>query len=181
MLLLALYPCQCFQRCLNRCNIQYQALHTFMDVFQGSYKDGTNGTRDCRWFAALYLMLRTTCLVVYSSIPTQFAICPVILLSFVPVFLTFIFHPHKSPSHNVTDIFLLLTIISSGISIMSIDLANYRSRSVRSERTALVLTVIFLSIPFLYFIAISFYKLFAHKCFVQKVRQKLCLLVPCNR
>ena len=75
LLLLVLYPCQCFQRCLNRCNIRYQVLHTFMDVFQGSYKDGTNGTRDCRWFAALYLMLRIALLVVYASIPTRFAIC----------------------------------------------------------------------------------------------------------
>ena len=178
LLLLVLYPCQCFQRCLNHCHIRYQVLHTFMDVFQGSYKDGINGTRDCRWFAALYLMLRIAFFVVYSSIPTTFAICPVILLSFVPVFLTVIFHPHKSRSHNVTDIFLLLTLISSGISIISIDLANFRA--VRSERTSNVLTIIFLSIPLLYFIAISFYKLFARKSFVQKVRQKLCLLAPCN-
>ena len=179
LLLLVLYPCQCFQRCLNRCNIGCQALHTFMDVFQGSYKNGTNGTRDCRWFAALYLMLRITFFVVYASIPTQFAICPAILISFVPVFLTAIFHPHKSPSHNATDIFLLLVLISSGISIMSIDLANYKA--VSSQRTARVLTIILLSIPLLYFILILFYKLFAHKRFVHKVRQKLCLLVPCIR
>ena len=179
LLLLVLYPCQCFQRCLNRCNIQYQALHTFMDVFQGSYKDGTNGTRDCRWFAALYLMLRIILLVVYASIPTTFAICPVILLVFVPVFLTAIFHPHKSPPHNAIDIFLLLTLISSGISVISIDLANYKA--VRSQRTSNVLTIIFLSIPLLYYVVISFYKLFFRKSFVQKVRQKLCLLVPCNR
>ena len=178
LLLLVLYPCQCFQRCLNRYNIRCQVLHTFMDVFQGSYKDGTNGTRDCRWFAALYLMLRIILLVVYSSIPTKFAICPAILLVFVPVFLTAIFHPHKSPSHNAIDIFLLLTLISSGISIISIDLAN--NKAVRSQRTSLVLTIIFLCIPFLYFIAISFYKLFTRKGFVQKVRQKLCLLAPCN-
>ena len=179
LLLLVLYPCRCFQRCLNGCNIRCQALHTFMDVFQGSYKDGTNGTRDCRWFAALYLMLRIALLVVYASIPTQFAICPVILLSSVPVFLTAIFHPHKSPSHNVTDIFLLLVAICSGISIISMEVANYQAA--RSGRLVLVLTIIFLSIPFLYFLAILFYKLFAHKRFVQKVRQKLCLLVPCIR
>ena len=150
-----------------------------MDVFQGSYKDGTNGTRDCRWFAALYLMLRIILFVVYASIPTQFAICPTILLSSVPVFFTAIFHPHKSPYHNATDIFLLLVLISCGISIISIDLAVYKA--IRSERTAYAFTIIFLSIPLLYFIAISFYKLFTRKHFVQKVYQKCCLLVPCIR
>ena len=178
LLLLVLYPCQCFQRCLNRCNIRYQALHTFMDVFQGSYKDGTNGTRDCRWFAALYLVLRISFFVVYTSIPTTFAIYPAILLVFVLVFLTATFHPHKSPSHNVTDIFLLLILIISGISIMSIDVANYKA--VNSERTSNVLTIIFISIPLLYFIAISFYKLFARKSFVRNIRHKFCLLVSCN-
>ena len=178
LLLLVLYPCQYFQRCLNRCNIQYQVLHTFMDVFQGSYKDGTNGTRDCRWFAALYLMLRIAHLVIYAIIPSHFAICLATLLGFVPVLLTAIFHPHKSPSHNVTDVFLLIILISGGISILSIDLANYEAHL--STKTSNILPIILSSIPLLYFIAISFYKLFAHKSFVQKAHQKLCLLVPCN-
>ena len=51
VLLLCLYPCRCFQRCLNHCNLSFQALHIFMDTFQGSYKNGTNGTRDYRYFA----------------------------------------------------------------------------------------------------------------------------------
>ena len=171
LLLLVLYPCQCFQRCLNRWNIRYQALHTFMDVFQGSYKDGTNGTRDCRWFAALYLMLRIAHLVVYAITPSHFAICLVTLLGFVPVLLTAFFHPHKSPSHNVTDVFLLILLISCGISILSIDLANYEAHL--SSKTSNILPIILSSIPLLYFIAISFYKLFAHKSFVQKAHQKL--------
>ena len=33
LFLLVLYPCQWFQRCLNRYNIQYQLFDTFMDVF----------------------------------------------------------------------------------------------------------------------------------------------------
>ena len=179
LLLLVLYPCQCFQRCLNRCNIRCQALHTFMDVFQGSYKDGTNDTRDCRWFAALYLMARVVHLVVFAIAQSNFAIYLATLVTFAPVLLTVIIHPHKSPFHNVTDIFLLLTLISAGISTMSIDLANYEAP--HSARAASVLPAILLTIPLLYLIAISFYKLFAHKRFVQKVRQKLCLLVSCIR
>ena len=54
ILLLCLYPCHCFQRFLNRYHLSSPALHTFMDTFQGGFKDGTNGTRDCRYFAALF-------------------------------------------------------------------------------------------------------------------------------
>ena len=58
ILLLCVYPCRCFQRVLNRYHLSSQTLHTFMDTFQGSFKDGTNGTRDYRYFAAVYLIVR---------------------------------------------------------------------------------------------------------------------------
>ena len=55
IVLLLLYPMRCFQQCLGRCGLSFYALCIFMDAFQGGYKDGTNGTRDCRYFEALYL------------------------------------------------------------------------------------------------------------------------------
>ena len=58
VIILFLYPCLCFQRCLNCLHLRSLTLHTFVDAFQGCYKDGTNGTRDCRYFAALQLVLR---------------------------------------------------------------------------------------------------------------------------
>ena len=58
ILLLCLYPCRCFQRFPNRFIVNSQILHTFMDTFQGCFKDATNGTRDCRYFASLYLITR---------------------------------------------------------------------------------------------------------------------------
>ena len=58
VIILFLYPCLCFQRCLDRFHLRSLTLHTFVDAFQGCYKDGTNGTRDCRYFAAFQLVLR---------------------------------------------------------------------------------------------------------------------------
>ncbi len=57
-LLLVLYPTRLFQKCLNRCGIRWHAIHAFADAFNGCYKDGTNGTRDYRSFAGLYLFVR---------------------------------------------------------------------------------------------------------------------------
>ena len=95
-----------------------------MDVFQGSYKDGSNGTRDCRWFTTLYLILRIAILMAYA-INTEFVVCISILLFLVPVFLTVVFHPHKSPIHNIADAFLLLILIAVCISANSIDVVHY--------------------------------------------------------
>ena len=57
LLLLLLYPMQCFQRCLGCCGVRWHALPIFIDAFQGCYKDGTNGTWDCRYFAAVFPFL----------------------------------------------------------------------------------------------------------------------------
>lgn len=67
MLLMLVYPCRCFQFLLNCCHVRWHVLHAFMDAFQGCYKDGTEpGTRDCRWFAGLYLLFRILLLSVFS-------------------------------------------------------------------------------------------------------------------
>ena len=66
IVLLLLYPMWCFQWCLGRCGVRWHALPIFIDAFQGCYKDGTNGTCDCRYFAALHLTTRFTLFVMYA-------------------------------------------------------------------------------------------------------------------
>jgi len=39
-------------------------LRIFNDAFHGCFKDGTNGTRDCRYFAAVYLI---TQIILYAT------------------------------------------------------------------------------------------------------------------
>lgn len=58
--ILILYPTKCFKRCLERVGFgHWNSLSIFMDVFQGWYKDGTNGTSDFRAMSALYMVLRS--------------------------------------------------------------------------------------------------------------------------
>ncbi len=56
-LLLILYPSHLFQKLLNCCGLSRPAVHAFADAFNGCYKDGTNGTRDCCSFAGFYLLV----------------------------------------------------------------------------------------------------------------------------
>ena len=65
-LLLILYPTRIFRKCIACCRFRrWHALHTFMEAFQGQYKDGTNGTRDFRMVSALYLVFRIAVLLSY--------------------------------------------------------------------------------------------------------------------
>ena len=61
-------------------------LHTFADSFQGCFKNGTEpGTRDCRWFAGAYFVLRIALYFVYAFThqTIYFSIGSIVLLFFV--------------------------------------------------------------------------------------------------
>ena len=55
MVVLFLYPCRCIQKCISHLRFQKHFLHTLMDAFQGCYRFEP---WDCRYFAALYMLLR---------------------------------------------------------------------------------------------------------------------------
>ena len=71
VLILMLYPFRWFQKILNVLPVRWHVLHTFMDSFQGCYKDGTEpGTRDCRWFVSFFFIVR--CILFIASILTSY-------------------------------------------------------------------------------------------------------------
>ena len=112
MLLLLVYPMRSFQRCLGYCTrIRWQFLRTFADVFQGCYKNGTNGTRDYRYFAGLYLLFRIVLLAAFISSNLYMWL---ILIPFsAAVSLLFsLFRPYKNNYFNIIDCsaFALLTL-----------------------------------------------------------------------
>ena len=67
IILLFIYPYRWFQRCINHLHLRSLALNAFMDAFQGCFKDGTNGTHDCRYFSALQLLLRLLMPLIFST------------------------------------------------------------------------------------------------------------------
>ena len=95
ILLLCLYPCRCFQRFLNRYHLSSQTLHTFMDTFQGSFKDGTNGTRDWRYFAAVYLIVRVALYISLGVSIVTFNISMITGVLLLFALLLVMFQPYK--------------------------------------------------------------------------------------
>ena len=110
--LLCLYPCHCFQRLLNVCHLRCQALRTFMDTFQGCYKDGTNGTRDCRFFAAVYLITRVAVHLSLVLTLVSYSTSVFITLLLIMILLLSGFQPYKKQFYNVLDIFFLVSAAS---------------------------------------------------------------------
>lgn len=90
-LLLLFYPMKWFQKCLNVFRInRYYGLHIFVDSFTGCYKDGTeSGTRDCRYFAAFFLLLRILTFTSLAALPTTCAIATngTIIMLFMAIFI----------------------------------------------------------------------------------------------
>ena len=172
LLLLCLYPCRWFQKCLNYCKFQNQILHIFMDAFQGCYKDGTNGSCDCRWFAGLYLFFRILIMVFIGvTYNTTFFLPLLGCASLVLLLLTVVLQPYKANAHNRINIVFLLVMVFIVISAMAKDLAL--SETVRFKNFANFMSVLSLSSPAIYMVGVILYKLFAHRMWVQNLYKKL--------
>ena len=112
ILLLLLYPMRCFQRCLGCCGVRWHALHIFIDAFQGCYKNGTNGTRDCRYFAGVYLLMRLLLCILFA-LTRSGVYYSVALFVFIGVaMLLAIVQPYKAEfsTYNTVDSVFILTL-----------------------------------------------------------------------
>lgn len=162
--LMFVYPCRCFRFLLNRCHIRRHVLHTFMDSFQGCYKDGTEpGTWDCRWFAGLYLLLRIILLVVYSFTLSSlaFPISLVILLLFLMVIInaqpnkTIVGHYNKINVTFISFFALFYTAVSSS------DIATIKAHFFVNE--CLILASLVAITPLIYMSCIAVYYIASHR------------------
>ena len=102
-LLLTVYPFRCFQRLLNLFPVRWYILHTFMDSFQGCFKNGTEpGTRDCRWFSSIFLITRCLLMIVMvlTSSTTYFSLAAMVLVLVAILFV--IVQPYKDSERNFT-------------------------------------------------------------------------------
>ena len=113
------YPFKWFQRLFSKLKLNKQLLVALADVFTGPYKDGSDNSKDYRWFAGLYLLLR----VVFSSLYllNHFSFSPFMVVGLQLVLTLLItiglniFRPYKRTIHNFseTSLWLLLSITNA--------------------------------------------------------------------
>ena len=102
-LVLLLYPTRIFQRSLGCCRVRWLALHAFADTFNGYYKNGTEGTRDYRYFAGLYLMFRILPLLLVLESIQWFVWMQVIVSCAIVSLLFALLRPYKDNWINIWD------------------------------------------------------------------------------
>ncbi len=113
VLLLLLYPFQPCHKLLRAIPNRWQILlHTFVDSFQGCYKDGIKtGTRDCRWFSATILIARFLLLLAYAnSLDAVFFAHSAIIFT-VLVILVVVVDPFKAEHSHLSLVLAMYMII----------------------------------------------------------------------
>lgn len=109
LVLLTLYPCHCFQLCLNKC-WKGSGVHNVMDNFYRCYK---TSPRDCRLFGVVYLYLRlfNLCLLLVALSPAYLNLVSLLYLSMA--MLIALVRPHQVNSHNIINATLFFLIAAT--------------------------------------------------------------------
>ena len=97
-LLICVYPCVCFQKCLNWTGLRHPALYIFMDAFQGSYKHKPFYLRS---FPAIFMMAQFTNMLIFSSFGIEQYYATASLNLLMLILLIAIVRPYKNKWHNV--------------------------------------------------------------------------------
>ena len=124
-LLFCLYPCRCFQSCLNCCRLNSQVLRTFMDAFQGCYKFEPY---DCRYWAAFYLFLRIAVLIIFAFTQTAYFVVVTGIFMIPVACLTAIVRPYKNNVYNIIDVVLFLVFSQLCLTLALVTLSTFDTR-----------------------------------------------------
>ncbi len=106
-----LFQCRCFHRQMQWCGIHCNTLHMFMDAFVGSYKDGTDGGRDCRYFVVVYLIVRVAMMMTYMTTLSTFYYCVGAAILAAGAFSVAMIQPYKNRWHQKVDIILITSLV----------------------------------------------------------------------
>ena len=152
-LLLCLYPCRCFQSCLNCCRLNSQVLRTFMDAFQGCYKFKPY---DCRYFSGFYLFLRLAILAIFLITESTYVIIVsgMALMPAVAFFL--IVKPYTQSIYNTTDAIILMSFVLFCFGASATSLSNF---NIKYRPFSCAMTGIGLLFPALYASVLVIYKI----------------------
>ena len=112
MALLFVYPFACFQQILNKIGLNSLTLRTFVDVFQGPFKDGTNNTRDYRYFSGCILLVPLILYLTFSL--TQSSVYYPVASVWILIYLTLhlVFRPYKRSLHNYITVAMLIALLA---------------------------------------------------------------------
>lgn len=172
-ILLFLYPFKIFRKCLRKCRLNCNILHTFIDVFQGCYKDGTKGSYDCRFFSAFYFVVRVCFISIQLGLSYGLHWATEVIMFALAAILMASFRPYKQTFYNIIDV-LFLTLLALQFQLYNM-IITHGSLTFKFSKFLISLFSVLSSLPLMYFIAVVIYHVFASmrlskrcKCLKQK-------------
>ncbi len=174
LLVLILYPFRWFQKCLNLFPFRWYILHTFMDTFQGCYKDGTEpGTRDCRWFASIFLVLHVSFFIIGGAALGSVFFAFIAIIETLVALILINMQPFKAHLSYYSDIYiafhlLLATMCSLYLGALDAEL----ERKLILSTILYVSLIIAITLPYLYMFFAIMHWLYSHKKFGLEIIKK---------
>ena len=167
LLVLILYPTAIFHKILNLFPFRWYILHTFIDSFQGCYKDGTQpGTRDCRWFSSAFLISRICILVLYTltnDSRTHLLISSMLLMVYISLIATL--QPFKA---SVSHYNIINSILFLFLGLFMLCICGYNIAVFVEPHLVLVFAsfaAVLAALPLLYMLGITSTWLYKHRRF----------------
>ena len=174
LVLVLLYPTRVFPKLTGCCGLRrWHAIRTFMEVFVGSFKDGTTSTdrkRDCRFIAGFYLIGEILIAIGWAK---QGANNPLAqhygwLVMAIPFILAAVFFaflkPYRQWSHNIVDILMFLLLAKICICF---HIVFEMSITDKALKVVMIIVLIDLGIP-----QVALIVYFAHKIIVYLFRMR---------
>ena len=153
LLFSVLHPLKCFKRYTGK----WPALHICLDSFQGYFKDGTDGTHDCRCFSSLYLFTRIALFATYSFMKnTYFYPFASILLLFLAALVTVV-QPFKQQFgvYNSIHVLLLLNLAAWFVTVQCIHISSVKAAYVEKFSSTLSVTIAILPLFYISFVVLK--------------------------
>ena len=138
------------------------AVYPFMDNLLSCYKDGTNGTRNCRYFAIVYPIARVLLLTVAFVLKNSLYYPESIYIIIFTAFLLIAIRPYKSEVYNIMDASLMLTVALANVSVVAYTTAE--KDDTRGMLLAQVTVLGTVTTPVLFLLGYLLY----HMCYFKK-------------
>ena len=164
-LLLFFYPSRFFQQLLNKMNCNSVTLRTFVDVFQGNYKDGTNNTKDYRFFSGVFFLTRFVLMATFVILNSLYS---VLIFGTILTMLGFgvaILHPQKTKLHYGFDCIILLLMSLLFFTIIADFIGTHNSIASQVARYYSYLSFF---LPLVYIVCLVCYWMFVRKRIPQR-------------
>ena len=160
-LILLVYPLRILGWCLELAgcsNCIGAKWSHLLDTFHGCYKNGTNGTRDSRYFAGFYLIYRLAILLclLQPMYFVQFIIKQLVLMAIAVSFM--VLRPYANDAYNSLDATIMVILVAANTLELYIDNNNFLTAT-ETNVWAIILRDCLVFLPFLYMLLHVLYQI----------------------